>query len=929
MNNTEKIEKPTGSLSPVQMCQAGHIIYPVRLALSKTYLDNISTSSALPVLPKNFAEPGKDYETRQLRTGYIYILMLDVNSSSREELVSARANNLYNWLIYQYTTKDISDKNSATMYQFLRSPYGNLNSYWDRPGNNIGQPYICLPPEVSAIDIMYSETALAPEILELLAKDEGVRKSWMQKFFLNNEEGLIKKVDTVDKIKEYVTDFNEQQKNVAQEEDNARRHIFIGKRPEYISIIEQINHCHHVHVVALKDPVGTVRDLSGYHHYLAENRQKVMRKYEYAINTAQIIHNYVAQKYIKDRNNYNAVLASGSAGFGIISPKRIIDIYASLNIQKEHLTPNGNQDVFAALKTEFDFENDIKGHNSVHKMASIPTLYGKAFKNVVNIFTRYLNSSEIKHRLDTLSSILLANKTPAIAENWCLFMQSILHGLDESSYGRHAVIAALCPKGKNFTLPETAQKDDEAVSALKNILGNIETILNTLKEIALAEEFSLSGYDSFIKTVIDKMSVHDTYRKKGEQTYTNLVLSLYGKSPLNSPGSAPKSSTYNELFNAMPFEGLKKTLFFSQLLGAFWGDNNAKTEAGKLAQDPGLLAANMLLDEYAAKGSILERARKGEKFPKFSSNAARLKYVLMSMNTFLAGVGALFAYGNWQEAHYKGDDTAMYAVLLQGTGGITFEGAIGALGFFALQTPTPLILRLMMLARVGTAVGALLLLAGLITSAFERTDMEIWIENGFWGNSPNYWGAPLNAYQWITEKRLKNFHKQFENSEFIYEDNTQLKSSEIVKLYQIEMQRYFSIGTEIEFSMPDKYTILVEYPGIYTQKDAETLKLHPVINVTYPVEQVNFYDPPVKKFILESHQLETEIVFEEVGKAIIKLTPKQSSLTLICEPLRIPRRTERKNYNNLLSLELKIHMEDYRGSKIQKSSKTKKFIFNK
>ncbi len=193
MNNTEKIEKPTGSLSPVQMCQAGHIIYPVRLALSKTYLDNISTSSALPVLPKNFAEPGKDYETRQLRTGYIYILMLDVNSSSREELVSARANNLYNWLIYQYTTKDISDKNSATMYQFLRSPYGNLNSYWDRPGNNIGQPYICLPPEVSAIDIMYSETALAPEILELLAKDEGVRKSWMQKFFLNNEEGLIKK----------------------------------------------------------------------------------------------------------------------------------------------------------------------------------------------------------------------------------------------------------------------------------------------------------------------------------------------------------------------------------------------------------------------------------------------------------------------------------------------------------------------------------------------------------------------------------------------------------------------------------------------------------------------------------------------------------------------------------------------------------------
>ncbi|XHN81395.1 hypothetical protein O1Q80_01034 [Lonepinella sp. MS14435] len=876
MSHTQKIERPTGSISPIKMCQPGHIIYPVRLALSKTYLDNIPTSSALPVLPKSFAELGGDYETRQLRTGYIYILMLNINPSSREEFASTRANNMYNWLIYQYTTKDISDGYSATMYHFLRYPYGNLTAHWHIPADNIGKPFIPLPPGVSVIDIMYSETALAPEILEKLANDESTRNDWMQKFFLNKEEGLVKKIDTKDQIKDYVADFNDQQQFVAQEEDNARRNIFIGKRPEYEKIITQINNCNNVHLVALKDPVGTVRDLSGYHHYLAKQRQTVMRKYEYAITTAQIIHNYVTQKYIKARNDYNAVLASGSAGFGVIPAEEINDIYASLNIHKAHLTQHGNNDIFDALKAEFAFETDIKGINSVHKMATIPTLYGKPFKNLVRIFTHYLNSSEIKNRFETLTTVLLTKNTSSkestpqyITENWCLFMQSILHGLDASSYGRNAIIAALCPRGKDFSFPNTAQTDDGAISALKNILGNTETILNTLKENAIAEEFNLSAYDSFIRTVIDKMAVHDTYRKKGEPTYQELVQVIYGKQSPLAPNSPPNSSSYDELFKTMPFEGLKKTLFFSQLLATFWDNNNAKTEAGKLAQDPTLLAANMLLNEYATKGSILERVRNGEKFPKFSSNAARLKYVVMNMNTLLAGISALFAYGNWKEASYKGDEAAMYGALLQGVGGITFEGSIGALGYLSLQTPTPVILRLITLARVGTAIGALLLLAGLIASAFERVDMEIWIENGFWGKSEFYWGNAVNAYQWENQKRVDadDFLSQIDMSIFTYENDTNLKSSEIVKCYQIEMQRYYQFSIPIKLSLvskEDKHKILVEHPSITSQEIAQQIRAvrgrgdaAPIIIIAHG----EFY----------SYAQPNEIIFDEnkLGQAIL------------------------------------------------------------
>ncbi|WP_386696084.1 hypothetical protein [Lonepinella sp. MS14435] len=124
--------------------------------------------------------------------------------------------------------------------------------------------------------------------------------------------------------------------------------------------------------------------------------------------------------------------------------------------------------------------------------------------------------------------------------------------------------------------------------------------------------------------------------------------------------------------------------------------------------------------------------------------------------------------------------------------------------------------------------------------------------------------------------------------------------------------------------MPDKYTIIVKYPGIYTQEDADTLKLSSIIEVTYS-DKINSYVQSNKEFYLNPEQLDTDIEFKKTGEAVIKLTPKQSSLTLASKQWNI---AEQRNYDDLRSLKLAVSMKDFRGSQTQKTSKKEIFTFN-
>ncbi|WP_386696081.1 hypothetical protein [Lonepinella sp. MS14435] len=65
--------------------------------------------------------------------------------------------------------------------------------------------------------------------------------------------------------------------------------------------------------------------------------------------------------------------------------------------------------------------------------------------------------------------------------------------------------------------------------------------------------------------------------------------------------------------------------------------------------------------------------------------------------------------------------------------------------------------------------------------------------------------------------------------------------------------------------MPDKYTIIVKYSGIYTQEDAETLKLSSIIEVTYS-DKINSYVQSNKEFYLNPEQLDTDIELKKRAK---------------------------------------------------------------
>ena len=67
-------------------------------------------------------------------------------------------------------------------------------------------------------------------------------------------------------------------------------------------------------------------------------------------------------------------------------------------------------------------------------------------------------------------------------------------------------------------------------------------------------------------------------------------------------------------------------------------------------------------------------------------------------------------------------------------------------------------------------VGLAAVVFGTIMGLLSKEDMDSWMENGFWGGSPNYWGYPIRGYEWENE-RLNGFEEQYKNSIFQYIEN--------------------------------------------------------------------------------------------------------------------------------------------------------------
>jgi hypothetical protein len=785
-------------------CQEFIRLYPTRFALTDKAFENIKSKGEMPPLPKN-ASGDENYDVRRLRDGYVYILAVNAEVKGCFE-ISAEAADGQAWYIYRYRSKDV-DFNQGNQAFGINYSFSLFNDYETGYTNTVTlpTPYIELNKAIESAYMMFTDIALPMSLLRKIETDPLVRNHWMRNVQLKNPQGYSINMAT---LQQTVKDFSPQTKMMTDQAltSNAYRFTPIGKPTGWEEIKNQLMHSQNGVIVALEDPVGTTRDLSGYHLYLTAERDKVLAKYEYAISTARILDAHALHKYKEAVKSARDSLEIANAelrdqGLRTIepAPRKFSQLYQKVfsdSINSEHLKANGDADVLNVLKAELQLEDELPGVNAINKMAYIPTRFGTFFKNVANAHSAFIATHS--NKLSALYDLYDGNPEDIDAANaWCCYMHGFLHGLDISPYGRNALIAALPIEDADaYKAPPYAQQATPAVESLKKYLSDFTKALGALEKAAKTGYLNIATYDLVIELVIDKIYVR--YANSSHKGYVRQPFSVPQtiqatyQAKLNtkeiekilpthrSQAAVPKHvKRLQENIRSLKVEyaprqyglfqiteglaGLNKALSASVVLG-FFVQNKAETELGKLGNDPFLASMQVIAGMYAPKGGLeqhtsqalteLEQltSRKNLQQSKWisyfeqkgaGSALTRIRNAIINVNTGLAGVGAMFEYFNWVEANYKSDEVGKTAALLSMGGGLAIEGAIGSLGMLAGSSLSAGTLTLLTgLSYATLGIGIVLITIAIIYNYFAPEDIELWAENGFWGKSDNYWGEP-------------------------------------------------------------------------------------------------------------------------------------------------------------------------------------------
>ena len=993
MSENKQLKKPAATEADgvIAPCQEGIRVYPTRFALTDKAFENIKSKGEMPPLPKN-ASGDENYDVRRLRDGYVYILAVNAEVKGCFE-ISAEAANGQAWYIYRYRSKDV-DFNQGNQAFGINYSFSLFNDYEAGYTNKVilPTPYIELNKAIESAYMMFTDVDLPMSLLRKIETDPLVRNHWMRNVQLKNPQGNSINMAT---LQQTVKDFSPQTKMMTDQAltSNAYRFTPIGKPTGWEEIKDQLMHSQNGVIVALEDPVGTARDLSGYHLYLTAERDNVLAKYEYAISTARILDAHALHKYkeaVKSARDSIEMANAELSGYGLPTvepaPIKFSQLYQKVfsdSINSEHLKANGDADVLNVLKAELQLEDELPGVNAINKMAYIPTRFGTFFKNVANAHSAFIATHS--NKLSALYDLYAGNPEDLEAASVsCCYMHGFLHGLDISPYGRNALIAALPIEDADaYKAPPYAQQATPAVESLKKYLSDFTKALGALEKVAKAGYLNTATYDLVIELVIDKIYVR--YASSSHKGY------------VGKPFSVPQTirSTYQATLNTKEIEkilpthrsqaavpkhvkrlqenirslkvnmaprqyglfqiteglaGLNKALSASVVLG-FFVPNKAETELGKLGSDPFLASMQVIAGMYAPKGGLeqhtsralteLEQltSRKNLQQSKWisyfkqkgaGSALTRIRNAIINVNTGLAGVGAMFEYFNWVEADYKSDEVGKTAALLSMGGGLAIEGAIGSLGMLAGSSLSAGTLTLLTgLSYATLGIGIVLITIAIIYNYFAPEDIELWAENGFWGKSDNYWGEPNQEKAYEWTKERISQFKTQFDRSKFEYSNNPSVMNDSVRFYRIEMQRYLKSVAEVVVSLD-------------SSNPRKILVSYPGIYTTQDakairIDRMEGYAKNVKKVYPSYEDWRLSIEKEKLHTTTTFEQEGVAGITIHDERLPYMNITTYSEdvdegtipYEDLLALSVQVSVPNYQGNKYRKKSKLTKLVLKK
>ncbi|OOF62901.1 hypothetical protein, partial [Rodentibacter sp. Ppn85] len=696
-----------------------------------------------------------------------------------------------------------------------------------------------------------------------------------------------------------------------------------------------------------------------------------------AISTAQLIQAEVHKRRIAQINERDIAHENGNAAWYTPTVKEKAQIYRELKVKDIHLKAQSHQDIFEALKTALNLTALPAGINAVEKMASLPNLYGEHFKHLVSVHLAHILS--VKEKLQDWTLLLQSTKqaptVAAIIGSYSLYLHGLFWGFDLSTYGYNTLLEAVYRD--DFKLPGASQTlDKAAVEQLHPVLSmSVYPIIAGSVSIADTSHFEVLKFDFLVSLIADKLytrtakytksrqqnevvravkHIHRIYEinpftKQAEIKQNEIINSdirikaRYASPPKPQAKSYPiyqldgaptlkiQEDGYRLLNPRGQLAGLQKMLGYSVIFGYIWQSNTATTALGRFSNDPTVGVISMFAGLNAPKSYLektIERAANEIQQEAVFSRTGRLllaetkphflthlKAAFISVNTALAGLAVVIEIGYGYEAYYKGDTVGMYAAIMRGSGSLLSSTSIGLIGVAKATTRMQWLVRF---GYVGLAIGSMLLVAGIITDFFKQSDIATWVDNGFWGGSPFYWGKEVRAYEWKNKERLDKFRSQFNTS--------LLLNSPIYDFYKIEMQRYFNFSSEIEVHDENQFLFFVNYKGIYSQADADNIRIEGPITVRCPATPKNIYDQPYNEYRIEGNALRYQVVFETEGVAKITIPPQQVTGYLRAKQYYFPTPVQ-FDYGSINYLSMSVSIPTYQGSEYRKHSNKTEFKF--
>ena len=719
--------------------------------------------------------------------------------------------------------------------------------------------FIELNRAIETAYIMYSEFKLPYELLQAIERDPLVKMFWMKKIPTNAPSGLTLDIKTTENI---VNDFASTTNYVRDYISNLYRSQPIGKLSAWKEQLKKITNSEGV-IVALDDPIGIARDLDYYVYYLDDKRQEVLSKYEYAFITAQIIDAHVAQLQMAE-NSKRRRAVSQYVPYDKKMDMTIAGAYAKLNIDDSHLD-NSEDSIVEILKNELGIAQPINGVNTINKIAKIPNLFNTHIDNVVHSICDHIakNTPKIKN----LFELYEKNKNDSMASLCSQYFEGLIGHLSYTSLGQQALITAF---NSNNDVVTKTQKEilAKAAESLKNLLDSFKNFLSSLANMGNFYRFNLYSFDRIVQVISNEVVLAGSYRENGKRYYkrTEIIRNIeevyrktgvFGQEELlsekkifshaNKLKASRKKLTTEELIpvrTELPkglkvddsdfkrvtglsskLDGAAKLFAFSAILG-FFTEDSSYTKEGRWANNAAFATLLAFTEKVAPNSELGFEFRQvaGQRMSltainnatgaTFSSGWQAARAGLFNFGTALAGIGVLVEVANAHEAKYKGDEIDYWGAVSRGTG-----SALMALSPATLGTALTMMASTSAnVALAGTAlrivalalpyVGAILLLIGIGLALFKKSDMELWIKHSFWGDSDNYWGEAVGAYDW-SEPRDELFKENiFDHSIFNNQGTTEFN------YYKLEMQRLFAITEKIKFEVIDKHHIRITHPNI-------------------------------------------------------------------------------------------------------------------